>query len=210
MSLTSRFLLVLILLSPIYLSAQEKKPENLSRRQFIKETKKERVKKNREFLDLAQSPLLPEEIADFSGLKYFPANPNYKVIATFQRVEMPITFRMKTTTDRQPEYLTFAKITFELMDKTLSLNVYQNVELSLKPGYEDYLFVPFTDETSADGSYGGGRFMDLRQPTSNTIEVDFNKAYNPYCAYNHKYSCPIPPSENHLPVKIKAGEKNYK
>lgn len=210
MSLTSRFLLVLILLSPIYLSAQEKRPENLNRRQFIKETKKERAKKNREFLDLAHSPLLPQEIEDFSGLKYFPANPKYKVIATFQRVETPITFRMKTTTDRQPEYLTFAKITFDLMDKTLSLNVYQNVELSLKPGYEDYLFVPFTDETSADESYGGGRFIDLRQPTSNTIEVDFNRAYNPYCAYNHKYSCPIPPSENHLPVKIKAGEKNYK
>lgn len=210
MSLISRCLIVLILLSPICLLAQVKKTENLSRRHFIKEIKKERAKKNREFLDRAQSPLLPGEIADFLGLKYFNADPDYKVIATFQRIEMPTLFRMKTTTDRQPEYLTFAVITFKLLNITLSLNVYQNVELSLKPGFEDYLFVPFTDETSADESYGGGRFIDLRLPSSDTIEIDFNKAYNPYCAYNHKYSCPIPPSENHIPIKIKAGEKKYK
>lgn len=210
MSVTRRFLLLLIILTPIYLLAQDKKTEYISRRHFIKETRNERAAKNREFLDREQSPLPPEEIENFRGLKYFPANPAYKVIATFQRVEIPVTFRMKTTTDRQPEYRTFAKITFKLLDTTLSLNVYQNVDLTLKPGYEDFLFVPFTDETSAAESYGGGRFMDLRQPTNNMIEIDFNKAYNPYCAYNHKYSCPIPPSENHLPVLIKAGEKKYK
>ena len=206
----NRFFFLLILLSPIYLLAQVNKSENVSRQQFINETNAERIVKNKEFLDLEKSPLLAEDIGNFSGLNYFPADPDYKVTATFQRVTMPITFRMKTTTDRLPEYRTFAKITFKLMDTTLSLNVYQNVELTLKSGYEDYLFVPFTDETSAEESYGGGRFMDLRQPTSNTIEIDFNKAYNPYCAYNHKYSCPIPPSENHLPVQEKAGEKIYK
>jgi len=205
-----RCLFLLILLIPLNLLAQDKKKENLSRKEYIKETRKERAEKNLEFLDPKQTPLPPEEIENFKGLKYFPVNPVYKVTATFQRFDMPVTFRMKTTTERQPEYRTFAKITFKLMDTTLSLNVYQNVELTLKPGFEDYLFVPFTDETSADESYGGGRFLDLHQPASSTIEIDFNKAYNPYCAYNHKYSCPIPPAENHLPLQIKAGEKKYK
>jgi uncharacterized protein len=210
MSVIRRCLLLLILLSPVYLPAQDKKPESFNRKLFRKETKNERADKNLEFLDREHSPLPPGELKSFKGLNYFPANINYKVRATFQRIDMPLTFRMKTTTDRQPEYRTFARITFKLMDSTFTLNVYQNVELTKKPGFEDYLFVPFTDETSAEASYGGGRFMDLRMPASDTIEVDFNKAYNPYCAYNHKYSCPIPPSENHLPVLIKAGEKKYK
>ena len=210
MPVSFRFLLILILLSPINLLAQDNnKNEPGNRKQFIKETRKERVAKDREFLDPTQSPLPAEEIENFKGLKYFPADTAFKVTATFRRVDMPFTFKMKTTTDRLPEYRTFAKITFRLMDTILSLNVYQNVELMLKPGYEDYLFVPFTDETSAEETYGGGRFMDLRQPTGDSIEIDFNKAYNPYCAYNHKYSCPIPPSENHLPIRIKAGEKKY-
>jgi hypothetical protein len=121
-----------------------------------------------------------------------------------------MTFKMKTTTDRQPEYRTYGTLTFKLFDSTIRLQVYQNVELIKKPGFEDYLFVPFTDNTSADESYGGGRYLDLRVPLSKSIEVDFNRAYNPYCAYNHKYSCPIPPAENHIPLKMKAGEKKYK
>lgn len=210
MSLKHRCLFLFILFTPLLLPAQDNITGSMSRKQFIKETRNERTAKNKEFLDRAQTPLPPEEIEKFKGLNYFPPNPAYKVIATFQHVDIPVTFRMKTTTERQPEYRTYAKITFRLLDSILSLNVYQNIELTRKPGYEDYLFVPFTDETSADETYGGGRFMDLRIPATGTIEIDFNKAYNPYCAYNHKYSCPIPPSENHLQVKIKAGEKKYK
>jgi uncharacterized protein len=209
MPASQRFLFLLILISPVFLIAQDNKTKINTRKQFLLETRNERNTKNKEFLEPDKSPLPAEEICNFKGLKYFRADPAYKVTAIFDRIDMPVTFRMKTTTDRQPEYRTFAKITFSLNNTTLTLNVYQNVELTRKPGYEDYLFVPFTDETSAKDSYEGGRFLDLKQPTGNSIVIDFNKAYNPYCAYNHKYSCPVPPPENHLPVQIKAGEKKY-
>ena len=71
----------------------------------------------------------------------------------------------------------------------------------------DHLFLPFTDNTNGVETYGGGRYIDLKIPAGNTINIDFNKAYNPYCAYSDKYSCPIPPPENHLDIEIKAGIK---
>jgi len=205
-----RILAILFLISPLWLTAQYDKATSISRKQYIKDTKNERTAKNKEFSDTAKSPLSYEQIANFSGLRYFRIDPDFKVTATFRKTEIPISFKMKTTTDREPEYRTFGTLSFKLGDTTLVLQVYQNVELIKKPGYSDYLFLPFTDETSAAESYGGGRYIDLRVPLSNKIEIDFNKAYNPYCAYNHKYSCPIPPAENHIPLKVKAGEKKYK
>jgi uncharacterized protein (DUF1684 family) len=82
---------------------------------------------------------------------------------------------------------------------------------SLKPGakYKNHIFVPFTDLTTGSESYGGGRYVDLELPFSDKVIIDFNRAYNPYCAYNHKYSCAIPPEENHLNVAIKAGVKAF-
>jgi uncharacterized protein len=208
--MNNRLLLLLCLLLPLWLIGQSMGSQKLLSKHYIKEIKNERKAKDNEFRDTAQSPLSYEQIAGFSGLKYFRPNPEYKVKAVFRKAEIPITFKMKTTTDRAPEYRTFGTISFNLHDTTITLQVYQNVELIKKPGYADYLFAPFTDETSAEECYGGGRYLDLHIPLSNTIEVDFNKAYNPYCAYNHKYSCPIPPAENYIPLKIKAGEKKYK
>jgi uncharacterized protein len=208
--MTQRFLLLLLIILPGFLPAQNTESSGISRRKYIKEFRNDRLAKNKEFADTAQSPLSFEQIAHFSGLKYFRPDPKYKVKAIFRKIDNPVTFKMKTTTARQPIYSTYATISFRLLDTTIVLNVYQNIELIKKPGFSDYLFVPFTDETSAGKSYGGGRYIDLRLPQSDTIEVDFNKAYNPYCAYNHKYSCPIPPAENHIPMKIEAGEKKYK
>jgi uncharacterized protein (DUF1684 family) len=89
------------------------------------------------------------------------------------------------------------------------LNLYKNTTPYDDPELKDYLFLPFTDWTSGDGSYGGGRFLDAYIPEGDIILLDFNKAYNPYCAYNSGYSCPIPPKENDLDVRIEAGVKDY-
>ncbi|MCK5678470.1 MAG: DUF1684 domain-containing protein, partial [Flavobacteriaceae bacterium] len=89
------------------------------------------------------------------------------------------------------------------------LEIYQNQKLILTTDYEDYLFLPFTDKTNGESTYGGGRYLDLKIPDGDTTVIDFNKAYNPYCAYNHKYSCPIPPKANQLDVEINAGVKAY-
>lgn len=177
---------------------------------FYKKTlKKERKEKDIEFLDLNQSPLSPDEIKDFMGLKYFKPDPLWLISANLVRKSTPDTIKMKTTTERLPLYIVFGTATFDVNGQKDTLTIYRNVGLMTKPGFEDYLFVPFTDETSGEESYGGGRYIDARIPNNETIILDFNRAYNPYCVYSKKYSCPIPPRENHLEFRVVAGEKNY-
>ena len=100
---------------------------------------------------------------------------------------------------------------FTLDNKKLELSIYQNQKLMTSLEYAEHLFLPFNDTSNGKSTYEGGRFIDLEIPSegSQTIVIDFNKAYNPYCAYNHKYSCPIPPAENYLQVAISAGVKAY-
>ena len=129
---------------------------------------------------------------------------------TFKRTKKEKPFEMKTTTSRRPLYVKYGELHFEIDGISCQLNVYQNVEFSKKPGYKNSLFLPFTDYTSGVESYGGGRYIDLEIQKGNNWTIDFNQAYNPYCAYNEKYSCPIVPEENDLKVEIKAGVKAFK
>lgn len=176
---------------------------------YVNQILNNRKEKDEEFRNDKGSPIPEEKKELFSGLSYFAPNPDYKVTATLQKFDEPFHFRMKTTTDRLPEYALFGKLTFILLGQELHLNVYQNIELLKKPGYENYLFIPFNDSTNGVETYGGGRFIDAQKPESDTLILDFNFAYNPYCAYNHKYSCPIPPESNSLPVSVEAGEKKW-
>jgi uncharacterized protein len=164
---------------------------------------------NRHFADSAKTPLTKEDFIIFKQLEFFPIDSFYRVNAKFIRTPDELPFPMKTTTSRMPIYVKFGEAYFEIHKVKCKLNIYQNQDLVKKEGYQDYLFLPFTDATNGDETYGGGRFIDLKIPAGDTLIIDFNKAYNPYCAYNHKYSCPIPPSENNLTVDIKAGVKNF-
>jgi hypothetical protein len=155
------------------------------------------------------SPLLPEKMADFKGLPYFPIDYTYYVKAIFKKIKKGKWFKMPTTTDRIAWYRRFAVLEFELEGKKYTLTAYQNQDLIRRPEYKDYLFIPFRDLTSNKETYGGGRYIDLRMPDGDTIILDFNLAYNPYCAYNYKYSCPIPPKENTLDMEIRAGEQIF-
>ena len=166
-------------------------------------------KLNESYADALKSPLTTEDLNNFSTLDFFPIDQKYVVKAQFVRLKNAKVFEMKTTTDRLPKYKKYGTLYFELEGKQLSLNVYQNLDLIKKPEYKDYLFLPFSDLTCGKESYFGGRYIDLRIPEGKTIEIDFNKAYNPYCAYNHKYSCPIVPLENDLDIEIKAGVKKF-
>lgn len=160
---------------------------------------------NKEYADPETSPLKPEALASFSTLSFFPVDAKYSVEAKFIRTPDSKPFRMKTSTTRRPIYEKYGEAHFELEGKTYQLNIYQNHELRETEKYRDYLFIPFTDLTSADETYGGGRYLDLRIPEGDKITIDFNESYHPYCAYNEKYSCPIPPKENNLPIAIRAG-----
>jgi hypothetical protein len=161
---------------------------------------------NGQYADPERSPLLKEDLANFKGLPFFKIDSQFTVKAEIIRTEKAKPFKMKTTTDRRPEYVVYAIATFQLNGAEHSLNIYKSYGES-KPEYEDYLFLPFTDETSGSGTYGGGRFIDLRIIEGDLMVIDFNQAYNPYCVYNHNYSCPIPPKENHLNTRIEAGVK---
>lgn len=169
---------------------------------------RERLAKDEEFRNPATSPLPAEDIPDFKGLPYFDYQLKYRVKARFERVTDAVPFKMQTTTSRRPEYVHFANVYFTIDAHEYKLEVYQNLDLIKKPGYEKHLFLPFSDETCGRESYGGGRYLDLQQPADDRIVIDFNTAYNPYCCYNSRYSCPIPPEQNDLPVRIEAGEKN--
>ncbi len=162
---------------------------------------------NQEYADSALSPLPKQEIAHFTGLPFFPIDSTYRVQATFVRTPGQLPIYMPTTTGSRKVYEKYGEVHFRLHGKKQMLTVYQSHTLRETAEYKDYLFLPFSDATNGHETYGSGRFMDLRIPTGTTIELDFNKAYNPYCAYNSRYACPIPPKENRLKVAVRAGVK---
>lgn len=164
---------------------------------------------NKEFSNKSESPLTDEDFKTFKTLDFYPINEKFIVKAQFIRTNNEPIFKMKTSTDRLPEYVKYGELHFELNSKNFKLNVYQNIDLRTKAGFEDYLFLPFSDLTCGKESYIGGRYIDLRFPKSDTVIIDFNTAYNPYCAYNQKYSCPIVPLENDLEIEIVAGVKKF-
>ena len=164
---------------------------------------------NQEFSDSLKSPLTIADRAHFKGLDFFPISEHFFVIAQFVRTKKEKPFEMKTSTNRKPLYVKYGEVSFSIDGKDFKLNVYRNIDLSKKNEYKDHLFLPFSDLTSGKESYIGGKYMDLKIPKGNTIPLDFNSSYNPYCAYNHKYSCPIVPLENDLNIEIKAGVKKF-
>lgn len=164
---------------------------------------------NIEYANPAESPLMEADLLEFKGLNFFPIDENYRVKATFIRTKKEKVFQMKTSTSRLPDYKKYGELHFTLAGKKLQLNVYQNMDLIKKSDYKDYLFLPFSDVANGKESYIGGRYIDLRIQKGEQWTIDFNKAYNPYCAYNYKYSCPMVPMDNDLPIEINAGVKNF-
>jgi uncharacterized protein (DUF1684 family) len=167
-------------------------------------------KMNADFKDATKSPLKDSDRKKFKGLEFFKFDSIYMVKASLMRTPEAKPFKMKTTTERLPDYVKYGVVSFELNGEKHKLNIYQNLGLLEKPGYEDYLFLPFLDNTNGEESYGGGRYVEARIPEGNEVLIDFNTSYNPYCAYNEKYSCPIVPRENTLNTRIEAGVKAFK
>jgi uncharacterized protein (DUF1684 family) len=160
---------------------------------------------NEEYKDPERSPLSEQEIKEFRSHDFFPTDTTFVIEAAFVRTPYENPFEMETTTERRPVYVKYGEVFFDLGGKEYKLNVYQSLDLKKTEEYKDYLFLPFTDLTNGTSSYSGGRYLDLKIPDAKKITLDFNKAYNPFCAYSGKYSCPVPPSENDLPIKVTAG-----
>jgi len=169
---------------------------------------KHREAYKQDFLKESNSPLKEN---DLQNLHFYDADSTYKVIAEVEILKNEKVFKMPTYDGTSKEFYRYAKISFILDEKTTTMTLYKSVALSSNPAYKDLLFLPFTDETNNKETYGGGRYIDLssKEIINNRIEVDFNKAYNPYCAYSDGYRCPVPPEENDLQLEIKAGERLY-
>ena len=148
---------------------------------------------------------------DKQKMKFFPVQQQYRITATFERKENSRWFMMSTSGNTKQQYRVYGIIRFNIHDTAVALHIYQSRSLMSSEKYKEHLFIPFTDLTSGRETYGGGRYIDLyiSDIINNTYVIDFNKAYNPYCAYTTGYNCPLPPKENDLTVAVKAGEKNY-
>jgi VanZ family protein len=194
-----RLLILFIgILMPAFLLAQD-----------IQSSKEFQEELNSEFYNPLESPLDSADLLHFTGLEFFPVNEAYIVKGTLERQQSPAFFEMETTTARRPEYRVWAKVYFILNDEECQLTIYQNKKLMNTLEYSDYLFLPFTDLTNGESTYYGGRYVDLRIVEGDTIIIDFNKAYNPSCAYSSKYSCPKVPAENQLNLAVQAGVKKF-
>jgi len=165
---------------------------------------------DRIFADSATSILLAEDLQDFYGLHYYNIDESYRVRAKFRKLIFKKKFLMVTSTDRMPQYRRYGVLKFKLGNSKHKLTLYQNLDYVQKHPEYDGLFCPFIDSSKHLQSYGGGRYLDFHlKDLSKSVWIDFNRSYNPYCAYNYRYSCPIPPKENHLKVSIPAGIQRW-
>lgn len=148
---------------------------------------------------------------DKKYFRFFPVNQKYNVHCIFEKITDSVGFIMNTSAKTEKHYFKYGRLDFIIDDTTYHLFVYQSKDLMQTEKYRNYLFVPFTDSTTGDESYGSGRYLEyyIADIQNNQPQLDFNRAYNPYCAYSPNYKCPIPPRENFLPAAIKAGEMNF-
>lgn len=161
-----------------------------------------------EFITEERSPLKGNDTA---FLLFYAPDVRYRTLASVQLTPDAKPFEMPTHSGKTKTFRQYGLLTFSIHDTVLTLQIFQNMGLLKDPKYKDHLFIPFTDGTTYTETYGGGRYIDLSVNDINNgkIVLDFNKCYNPYCAYAGGFNCPIPPVENRLPVAIKAGEKLY-
>lgn len=193
-----KLILVLLLSFPIYSLAQSNYQKAVDAQNEL----------NSEFADKEKTPLTKKDFKKFKELPFFPIDTQYAVVAMLEFTPEDTVFKMKTTTDRLPEYRRAAIATFKINGVEYKLNLYKSLRLQGIEKYKNYYFLPYKDKTCGSESYGGGRFLDFDiENQVDEILIDFNMSYNPLCAYNEKYSCPIVPSENYIDVEVKAGVK---
>lgn len=187
----------------------EKARKTVSVSQSVQDILNYQEERNEEFRNPETSPLPDRYRKNFEGLTFFAPDTNYIVVARFERTPNAVPFMMPTTTSRKTEEVLFGIATFSLNGAEHQLEVFQTLDLVNEEGYEDYLFLPFSDLTNGNQTYGGGRYLDLKIPDGDTLVIDFNRAYNPYCVYNKKYSCPLVPRQNFMNTKVVAGVQDF-
>jgi len=161
------------------------------------------AEKDRFMRDSSESPLPAEKRATFSGLAYFAVDPDYRIPAMLQVAPNSPPVEMPTSTGQRRKMRRVGTLSFTLKGQALSLGAFVEAnETDMRR-----LFVPFGDLTNGLETYSGGRYLDLERTASNVYDLDFNRAYHPFCLFNSGYDCPVPPRENRLPLPVRAGER---
>jgi uncharacterized protein (DUF1684 family) len=193
-----RYFLVLLFMVSLNCFAQDYKTQIANYRKGYME----------DFLKDERSPLKKD---DLQFLRFYDADSTYRVTAQAEVIMNGSAFLMPVFSGTGQQYERYAVLKFMLKGQPMQLTVYKSIALSKNPLYSDYLFLPFTDDTNGKDTYGGGRYIDLRTGDfkNGAVVIDFNKAYNPYCAFASGYACPKPPDENRLNIAVEAGEKLY-
>jgi uncharacterized protein (DUF1684 family) len=161
--------------------------------------------------DFLKDPHSPLKQEDLQFLRFYDADSTYRVTAKAELLTNQPAFIIPTFSGSGSQYVRYAQLSFTLKGKPIQLTIYKSISLSQNPAFSNYLFLPFTDATNGSETYGGGRYIDLttKEIKNGSIVIDFNKAYNPYCAFSSGYSCPKPPDENRVDLAVEAGEKNF-
>ncbi len=202
-------ILIPLVIALFFVSCSQKQPAYSPEEQkIVSQILKERQAKDLAFATEDWSPLLPEDKKHFRGLKYFPMDLSLRFEGPIVRYDSTILDTIIGTKGDLRPALKYGYFPFTYQGKEYRLQVYKI--LREDTSLQKYLFLGFTDETSGKETYGAGRYIDLVENAENHYVVDFNLAYNPYCAYNPRYTCALPPEENHLPFPVRAGEKIFK
>lgn len=192
---------MVVLVAVTYMFTAAESPEA-----YVEKIEKERERQFKFIRFNIESPLTEEQKRSFNALTFYNIDPTYKVKARIIPIENKKVREVPLTDGSKQRYIEHSFTEFELGGKTNKLLLLQAMDEADKRNF----FLAFADATSAMETYGGGRYLNVRQDGKNSITLDFNLAYNPYCAYNPDYACPIPPKENLLEIAVEAGEKNYK
>lgn len=172
---------------------------------YIKKIETERERQFKYIRFNAESPLTEEQKRGLQSLKFYAIDPAYRVKARLLPIEIKKVRAVPLTDGSTERYLEHSWAEFELGGKTIKVLLLQSLSESDMRNF----FLAFADETSGKETYGGGRYLNVRQDGKNSITIDFNLAFNPYCAYNPDFACPLPPRENILEIALPVGEKNY-
>lgn len=181
---------------------QNKFPDDI----YSLEVIKDRKKKDLYFLSDANSPLKAADREYFKGLNYYPPTREFVFPCVLQHHQRAKEFTIQTSKQKPRQMLNIGYMEFTYRNRTHRLQVYAPKDTS-QDGM--YYFLPFNDATNGVDTYAGGRYLDFEVGENDSLFLDFNYSYDPYCAYNEKYDCPIPPAENRLPIPIRAGEKLF-